>query len=224
MPINEINELIAQLLTLFWSAAAGNIQLCNTTLKSGSTATLTDEATPGSNPDMQTSSSELSTTAADSGDQTPGGRTVKSSVSEDMIVVHDMDTLLDTTTDEFPKVSLLDSATATLSQTSTATTSSSLRKEVKFFLPEHGRLSTGSNMSTGSVESSNTTSTVNQLSPQHASGRGGSGGDGETLQSGCCIRQKKEIKVKDVKIAAKAIEIISCFVQYRKGKRLVFLI
>lgn len=216
MPLSEINELISQLLTLFWSAAAGNIQLGSTCLKTGSTATLTDDL---SNIDMmQMSAGDLnSATNTDA-----SGQTVKSSASVDMIVVHDMDTLLvlDSAGDEFPpKTNLLESATASLSQAS-----STSRKEVKFFLPDHGRLSTGSNMSTGSVESSNTASTVNQFSPQHGGSGPGSGssrsadGDMLVLQPGCCIRQKKEIKVKDVKIAAKAIEIISCFVQYRKGR------
>lgn len=212
MPLNEINELIAQLLTLFWSAAAGNIQLSCISLKTGSTATLIDEITSASNPDMQqTSTAETTSTSSNSTDSTM----IKSSASEDMmVIVHDMDTLIDdTAAGEFPKVNLLDTATASLSQ---ASSTSSSRKEVKFFLPEHGRLSTGSNMSTGSVESSNTASTVNQFSPQH-SGRSSADGD-MMLQPGCCIRQKKEIKIKDVKIASKAIEIISCFVQYRKGK------
>lgn len=216
MPLSEINELIAQLLTLFWSAAAGNIQLSSTNARtsSGSTATLTDDTTcstggGGSTVDMQVSSSSTQTNQL--GEQSEETIGLKMSSSEDMVIVHDMDTLLDNTAEEFPKVSLLDAATNSLCQTTSA-----LRKEVKFFLPDHGRLSTGSNMSTGSVESSNTASTVNQLSPQH--NYSGRGTDGELLflQPGCCIRQKKEIRVKDVKIASKAIEIISCFVQYRK--------
>lgn len=71
----------------------------------------------------------------------------------------------------------------------------------------------------GGSSSNTTTSTLNQFSPsssQNASCT--SSGDATlVLQPGCCIRQKNEIKVEDVKIAAKAIEIISCFVQYRKG-------
>ena len=220
MSLNEINELVAQLLTLFWSAAAGNIQLSSSSTKtmSGSTATLTDEIiTSGSAVDIQLSSCSLTTAA--SSQQTTTEETVnpvKASASEDMVIVHDMDAMLDdiNVADEFPKVGLID---ANFNQSL-----ASARKEVKFFLPEHNRLSTGSNMSTGSLESSsNTASTVNQFSPQHVPHSRADSGDTSVLQPGCCIRQKKEIKVKDIKIAAKAIEIISCFVQYRKGRERV---
>ena len=203
MPLQEINDLIGQLLILFWSAAAGNIQMSSTSVRTCSTATLTDELTSSSNPEMQTSETTIGATTTVSNDDPKMTTTmVKSNASEEMMIVHD----IDDAPEEFPKVSLL-------SQSS----SSSRVKEVKFFLPERAaRLSTGSNMSTGSVESSNTASTVNQFSPQHGSGRSYDA-DGFVLQPGCCIRQKKEIKIKDVKIASKAIEIISCFVQYRKG-------
>lgn len=216
MPLHEINDLIGQLFTLFWSAAAGNIQMCSTTVRTGSTATLTDELTSSSNPEMQTSETTIGVTTTVSNDDPKVTTTkVKSSASEEMMIIHD----IDDAPEEFPKVSLLDTATTV---TTSQSSSSSRVKEVKFFLPEHGaRLSTGSNMSTGSVESSNTASTVNQFSPQYGSGRS-SDADEFVLQPGCCIRQKKEIKIKDVKIASKAIEIISCFVQYRKGNKYIF--
>jgi hypothetical protein len=85
--------------------------------------------------------------------------------------------------------------------------SSGIQKEVKFFIPNH-RLSTGSNMSTSSIDSSDTQSQLSQiqLSPSSYS---------NALHSGICIKQKS-ITTKDIKIASKAIEMISCFVQYRK--------
>ena len=63
-------------------------------------------------------------------------------------------------------------------------------------------------MSTSSIDSSDTQSQLSQiqLSPSSYS---------NALHSGICIKQKS-ITIKDIKIASKAIEMISCFVQYRK--------
>jgi hypothetical protein len=69
-----------------------------------------------------------------------------------------------------------------------------LNKEVKFIISDH-RLSTSSNMSTSSIDSSSDTHT--------------------TLHIGVCMK-KSSISSKDIKIASKAIEMISCFVQNRK--------
>lgn len=194
MPVSEITEIIVQLLTLFWSAAAGNIQLSSTSPKiiSGSTATLTDDLSEPTMIVIQQSASSTSNSQMDKS-------------CEDMLLETDItDTSKEAAENENDDLAkITDTASSFL-----------LRKEVKFFLPDHSRLSTGSNMSTGSVESS--TSTVNQLSPSQPRG-GCSNGDGQ-LQAGCCIRQKADIKTKDIKIASKAIEIISCFVQYRKGR------
>lgn len=89
-------------------------------------------------------------------------------------------------------------------------------KEVKFFIPEviskNARLSTGSNMSTNSMDSSENTSQPPQQQSFNSSPctytQGG-------LQAAICIKQT-EITNKDIKIAAKAIELIACFIEYRK--------
>lgn len=79
--------------------------------------------------------------------------------------------------------------------TSTSSNSGSKKtdKEVKFFIPyedQNKRLSTGSDTSIS-----------------HHQG---------TLQPGVCLKKKSQISVKDVKIAYKSIELISCFLNYRK--------
>jgi hypothetical protein len=200
MPVSEITEIIVQLLTLFWSAAAGNIQLSSTSPKiiSGSTATLTDDLSEPTMIVIQQSASSTSNSQMDKS-------------CEDMLL--ETDTTADTSKEA------VENENDDLAKITDTASSFLLRKEVKFFLPDHSRLSTGSNMSTGSVESS--TSTVNQLSPSQPRG-GCASGDGQ-LQAGCCIRQKADIKIKDIKIASKAIEIISCFVQYRKGRFSILL-
>ena len=88
-------------------------------------------------------------------------------------------------------------------------TLSKSQKEVKFFIPDQ-RLSTGSNMSTSSVDSSDNQSQNSflQFSPSSSSTSQG-------LQQGACIKQTT-VTVKDIKIACKAIEMIACFLQYRK--------
>jgi len=98
------------------------------------------------------------------------------------------------------------------------------QKEVKFFLPDKisnfNRLSTGSNMSTSSFDSENNNNTnsnqspsssLHQISLSPSSYNTNLGG----LQPGICIKQSS-ITNKDVKIAAKAIEMIACFIENRK--------
>ena len=116
-----MNEIISQLLTLIWSAAAGNIKLAN-----NSNQTL-----------KQSNSPEINE-------------------NENSIKMNN--------------------------------------KEVKFVISDH-RLSTSSNMSTSSIDSSSETQ--------------------GTLHIGVCMK-KSNISSKDIKIASKAIEMISCFVQNRK--------
>lgn len=108
--------------------------------------------------------------------------------------------------------------TALSVDTSTTDTSANagqkIQKEVKFFIPEKvaacNRLSTGSNMSTSSVESTDNQSSLNHsFSPSSYNANVGG------LQNGICIKQTLITK-KDIKIAAKAIEMITCFLQYRK--------
>ena len=87
------------------------------------------------------------------------------------------------------------------------------QKEVKFFIPDQ-RLSTGSNMSTSSVDSSDNQSQSSylQFSPSSTLN---SNSTCQALQHGICIKQTK-VSVNDIKIASKAIEMVSCFLQYRK--------
>jgi ubiquitin carboxyl-terminal hydrolase 9/24 len=86
-------------------------------------------------------------------------------------------------------------------------------KEVKFCLQDH-RLSTGSNMSTSSMDSNeNHNQQQQQYSPLISSGQ---------LHSGICIKQTS-ISNKDIKIALKAIEMISCFLYHRKDAISSFL-
>ncbi len=87
-------------------------------------------------------------------------------------------------------------------------------KEVKFCLQDH-RLSTGSNMSTSSMDSNenHNQQQQQQYSPLISSGQ---------LHSGICIKQTS-ISNKDIKIALKAIEMISCFLYHRKDAISSFL-
>ena len=125
-----MNEIISQLLTLIWAAAAGNIRLANNQNSQGGL-----KISPNS----------------------PGIEMSENDISSSNIM--------------------------------------KINKEVKFVISDH-RLSTSSNMSTSSIESS----TESQQN---------------ILQIGVCMK-KSNISAKDIKIAAKAIEMISCFVQHRK--------
>ena len=119
----ELKELIVQLLVLFWSASAGNIEL-----------TILDE---NLNQEVANTSSGSNNARKES---TGGGG----------------------------------------------------GKEVKFFIPyeeqQNKRLSTGSDSNSQQM----------------------------LLQSGICLKKKGPISVKDIKIAYKSVELISCFLQYRK--------
>lgn len=136
-------------------------------------------------------------------------------------------TLMSISTSESPdKQSTIDETSSTKTKTETALTvdtpdtevsaqtGQKIQKEVKFFIPEKvaacNRLSTGSNMSTSSVESTDNQSSLNHsFSPSSYNTNVGG------LQNGICIKQSIITK-KDIKIAAKAIEMITCFLQYRK--------
>ncbi len=107
----------------------------------------------------------------------------------------------------------------------TPVNSTRTQKEVKFFIPDKisdiNRLSTGSNMSTGSFDSennnNNTNSNQSPCSSSHQTSLSPSAYNTSLggLQPGICIKQS-HITNKDVKIAAKAIEMIACFIEYRK--------
>jgi hypothetical protein len=106
-----------------------------------------------------------------------------------------------------------------------------LQNKVTFYIPDQ-RLSTGSNMSTSSTDSmsdnqsqgsssysqfspttscTNSTSTATSLNTKTTN----SINNKLLLQPGICIKQK-HVTVKEIKIASKAIEMITCFLQYRK--------
>ncbi len=95
---------------------------------------------------------------------------------------------------------------------------SSQQKEVKFFIPDQ-RLSTGSNMSTSSIESisdNQSQSSYSQFSPIISSNPTGVNlTTNSMLQHGICIKQTL-VTVKEIKIASKAIEMITCFMQHRQ--------
>ena len=95
---------------------------------------------------------------------------------------------------------------------------SSQQKEVKFFIPDQ-RLSTGSNMSTSSIESisdNQSHSSYSQFSPILSSNTSGVNlTTNSMLQHGICIKQTL-VTVKEIKIASKAIEMITCFMQHRQ--------
>ena len=94
----------------------------------------------------------------------------------------------------------------------------SQQKEVKFFIPDQ-RLSTGSNMSTSSIESisdNQSQSSYSQFSPILSSNTSGVYvTTNSMLQHGICIKQTL-VTVKEIKIASKAIEMITCFMQHRQ--------
>ena len=106
-----------------------------------------------------------------------------------------------------------------------------LQNKVTFYIPDQ-RLSTGSNMSTSSTDSmsdnqSQGSSSYSQFSPTtsctNSTSTATSLNNKSTnsinnkllLQPGICIKQK-HVTVKEIKIASKAIEMITCFLQYRK--------
>lgn len=119
MSLAEINDLIGQLLVLFWSAAAGNIQLnnfnasaCSSNIKtiatSESTITLTDEDFIGGSMEIMSSTSMTQTNENESDeneesidqDTTPtilasSLTNEKRSSDADMMVVHDMETTIE---------------------------------------------------------------------------------------------------------------------------------
>lgn len=93
------------------------------------------------------------------------------------------------------------------------------QKEVKFFIPDQ-RLSTGSNMSTSSIDSmsdNQSQSSYSQFSPTLSSNTttNNVATTASMLHHGICIKQTL-VTVKEIKIASKAIEMITCFMQYRK--------
>ncbi len=204
MTVSEVVDTITHLLVIYWGAAAGNIQLAyNTPLVSNSNVSIGNQnqqdtlllrpnpnSSCSSSPSLakktlpQTSSNIFSTTSSltASGDlDLPTNEIVSLNIDVNNV-----------------ENELLDTFDSNLNKS---------QKEVKFFIANN-RLSTGSNMSTSSIDSASDNQSQTsqfQYSPNSSS----------FLHSGICIKQTS-ISTKDIKIASKAIEMITCFVQYRK--------
>ena len=208
MSVSEVIDLITQLLTIFWSASAGNIQLAyNFSVSSSSSLTsIENNLSSSSSSNLRLQQRTLSNSSSHSNSQMVHTPLMPIEASEKNSTSTDTLTSL---SDRNKESQLLDAAkTIEENEESLDVIDSNLvksQKEVKFFIPDH-RLSTGSNMSTSSIESdSQSQNSLIQFSPLTNLG----------LQNGVCIKQKT-ITVKDIKIASKTIELISCFLQYRK--------
>ncbi len=222
MTISEMIEIITQLLNILWSAAAGNLQFSFTQNSNSTDPNATSITTTSNKRTISNSSSSSSlvivnkqqvqsasnilliqvqqpsqSNMSSSGSTIIGGGGGSESLCRDLAELNK-----NRVDDNINIEECLDNIDINNINKSTG-----IQKEVKFFIPNH-RLSTGSNMSTSSIDSSDTHSQLSQIQLSPSSYL-------NALHSGICIKQKS-ITIKDIKIASKAIEMISCFVQYRK--------
>ena len=223
--IAELTDITTQLLTIFWAAAAGNLQLAcggNANLQTNSAEVTGNNFTTIRSP--RTVSNSSSSTSSITGNVTRPFSSLMHISNENLLNnkpplsnISSSNTLLPVETEELSMTPDKLEIKINDEDEDEETDLNPIKplKGVKFFLPDQranpARLSTGSNMSTCSMESGDVHSPNSQalnFSPSTASLN-------SFLQNGICIKQTSITK-KDIKIAAKAIEMIACFFQYRK--------
>jgi hypothetical protein len=229
MSLHEIIEIIVQLLKIFWAAAAGNLNLNYNhsapikilqpiyTNNSHNSCESLHSSSPNRNKTIQKLNNETTTATAATINEYNDMKEDKEEDQLNQVVQFDLETNtprpMETTTATVNSEQIDDNMTNKYSGIAPGCS-----KEVKFLLISEHRLSTGSNISNSSMDSSDTQSQCS-LSQQSISNTGSSHSIGGQLHRGYCVKQdttNHKLTIKDIKIAAKAIEMVTCFIQYRK--------